>query len=90
MKYSFYFKLCFEKYLVKLNINLKETTPNAYEALYVKDLMNYMESSRMIGIYHFNNIITRGRQNGYRHFFKRNFYGPIFHYLSPKDNPACA
>jgi len=45
---------------------LKETTPNAYEALYVKDLMNYMESSRMIGIYHFNNIITRGRQNGYR------------------------
>lgn len=44
----------------------KESEPNAYEALYVKDLVNYMETSKMIGIYHFNAIGTRNYRKAWQ------------------------
>lgn len=49
-----------------MNIILKESEPNAYEALYVKDLVNYMETSKMIGIYHFNAIGTRNYRKAWQ------------------------
>ena len=44
----------------------KVSEPNAYEALYVKDLVNYMETSKMIGIYHFNAIGTRNYRKAWQ------------------------
>ena len=44
----------------------KASSPNAYEALYVKDLMKYMESSKMIGLYHFNFVTTRSYRKAWQ------------------------
>ena len=44
----------------------KASTPNAHEAIYVKELMKYMESSKMIGLYHFNFVTTRGYRKAWQ------------------------
>lgn len=47
-----------------------DNTPNAYEALYVKEMLELFETSKMVGIYHFNAIENRAYrkawQNGRR------------------------
>ena len=39
---------------------LKEKArPNAYEAIYVKELKKLMEDNKMVGLYHFNSVTNR-------------------------------
>ena len=37
----------------------RKAKPNAYEAIYVKELKKLMEDNKMVGLYHFNSVTNR-------------------------------